>query len=230
MYATQTHSLGANRTRKVVLAFAIAAMALSGCAPSAPAPTPSAVEPDPLVTPTAEPAPEVEHYATTLVITGQSVSVLDETSAVIVELPYTSDGVAAATSLAAALGVDPTATAVGGTNCSRPGTLYDWGGFELHSAGVITMAPDASFSVLADAATTVGISVEGPHGLQVGATTADILAADPAMLNYDYGFGITMFALDIRSGVGFDTVVTQGAVQGGALVGIQSPVFILGDC
>lgn len=207
-------------------------MSLSGCTPSAPSPSasPSAAKPTPSESASAEPTPEVVHHAASLIITAQGVSVLDETDTIMVEIPYTSEGVAAATSIGDALGVAPVATAVAGGTCSRPGMTFDWGGFKLHSAGVITMGGDAAFSVSADSAVTAGVGVFGPHDLQVGATTAQLLAADPAMVNYDYGFGITMFGLDIRSGSGFDAVVTQGAVEGGTLQRMQSPVYILGDC
>jgi len=215
---------------KLTAIAALGVLALSGCMPSAPIPAsvPSVVEPDASSAATAEPAPVP--VAASLVISGLGISVLDETSTVMVDIPFGTDGAAAAAELAVALGVEPTETTVTGSDCQRPGTLYDWGGFALESAGTITMAPPGVFSVAADAATAAGVAVYGPHNLQVGARIATVLAADPGGVSYDYGDGWALVALDATDESGFDVTGTRGVVYDEVLTVIEAPVYVFGDC
>ena len=206
---------------------------LGGCMPGAPIPlaSPSAAESGVLGTPTAEP----EHIpvATSLIISGSGVAVLDETATVMVDIPFTTDGATAAAELAVALGAEPTETAMEGSPfCRLPYTEYNWGGFVLQSDRDIedTGTPPAGFIAIAEEAITAGVAVYGPHNLQVGATLAEVLAADPGGVSRDYGNGLVYVALDVTGGSGVDVTGTQGIVSDEVLTVMLSPVYVFGDC
>lgn len=209
----------------------LGAVILGGCTPGAPIPlaSPSAAESGVLGTPTAEP----EHIpvATSLIISGSGVAVLDETATVMVDIPFTTDGATAAAELAVALGAEPTETAMAGSpDCRWPYTEYNWGGFVLESDIEDTGTPPAGFKAVAEGAITAGVAVYGPHNLQVGATLAEVLAADPGGVSRDYGGGFVAVALDVTGGSGVDVTGTQGLVFDEVLTVMSSPEFVFGDC
>jgi hypothetical protein len=215
-----------------------AAVALSGCFPTGGTSTPSPVASE-STTATAEatPTPDPTVAApvpTTLVISAANITVLDETSAVIITIPYTTAGFEAADQLSAALGTVPSSSSNGGGNCQRAGTSYDFGGFKLEGAGTITMAPPAVFSVNATgSATATGVLIKGPANVTVGTPLADVLAAIPGATATDMGFGNSFLDMELTADsptTGFDQTGVLGVVNGGALTQISAPVYIFGDC
>jgi hypothetical protein len=228
------YGVGMTATRSLTTAFAVVALlALSGCTPGTPTPsaTPSSATPSAIATPTPTPTP-VAPVAASVVVTATSISVLDASSTVIVDIPFTTNGDDAADQLALALGATPVETVRADTTCARPGTEYDFGGLRVDGAGTITTAPPAIFSVHVDtAATATGVAITGPAGVQVGDALADLIAAIPAAVPTDGGFGNTYLNLDSLGGAGGpDEIGMLGIVTGGVLVTMLSPVYIFGDC
>lgn len=222
------------RSSTALLALAVAAaVALSGCTPGEPDPTPdptpsgsASASPTPSATPTPEPTVAAP-VPTTLTVSATSITVLDETAAVIIDIPFTTNGDAAAVQLAEALGATPATTVATGGSCRRAGTIYDFGGFELDGAGTITMVPPAVFSVTARAAsTTAGVAITGPAGVQVGQSAADVIAAIPSADDIDS----TLLTLQLLGGTGPDINGVAGYNDGGTLVSFFAPVYIFGDC
>ena len=118
-------------TRSATAAFValLSVVALSGCLPGTP--IGEASEPPVTPTPSETPVTEVTEAApvpTSVVVSASSITVLDETSTLIVSVPFSSDGTDAATLLTEALGVTPSVTTNGSGTCSRPGSTFVWGG------------------------------------------------------------------------------------------------------
>ena len=91
----------------------LSVVALSGCLPGTPIGEGS--EPPVTPTPSETPVPEVTEAApvpTSVVVSASSITVLDETSTLIVSVPFSSDGTDAATLLTEALGVTPSSVAI----------------------------------------------------------------------------------------------------------------------
>jgi hypothetical protein len=223
------------RTRSAAALFTVSVatlLALSGCTPPVtdPTPTPSATGSTATATPTPTPTPTPTVAApvpTTITVSATSITVLDETSATIVDIPFTTGGDAAAAQLAEALGTTPATSASGSGSCRREGTIYDFGGFELDGAGTITMAPPAAFSVRVSApSTSAGVAVRGPAGVQVGQSADEVIAAIPSADDVDSHILI----LEFLGGSGPDITGVEGYNDGGTLTGIFSPVYIFGDC
>jgi hypothetical protein len=209
-------------------AMIVAVAALAGCTVS-PAPgstvTPSASE---TVAPTATPTPPpVAPTATSIVISGHSVTVLAAGSTVLADIPFTVDGPTAVAQLSLALNANPVTTDVAAGTCSREGQKFTWGGFILAGAGDITKAPDSLFSVHAIGATaSPGVAVYGPAQVQVGMSQADVLAAIPTAVPSG---GIA--ALETVSGAGTpDEIGVVGYIDGGSLKSIGSQLYLFGDC
>jgi hypothetical protein len=209
-------------------------LALSGCTPPVadPTPTPSATGSTAVATATATPTPTptptvAAPVPTTIIVSGTSITVLDETSATIVDIPFTMSGDAAAEQLIDALGATPDISTVTAGSCRREGTIYDFGGFELDAAGTITMAPPAVFSVRVKApSTSAGVAVRGPAGVQVGQSAVDVIAAIPSADDVDSH----ILVLEFLGGSGPDITGVEGYNDGGTITGIFAPVYIFGDC
>lgn len=205
---------------------------LSGCA-SEPAPgstaTPSAAAastPAVTATPTPTPTP-VAPSASSIVISGHSVTVLAAGPTVLADIPFTTDGPTAVAQLSIALNANPVTTDVPAGTCSRGGQRFTWGGFIVAGAGDITKAPSSVFSVHAlGASASPGVAVFGPGHVQVGMSAADILAAIPTAVPSG---GIA--SLETVSGGGTpDEIGVAGFIDGGSLKSISSLVYINGDC
>lgn len=212
-------------------------LVLSACAPASSPTTSSPATPKPTVTvadaasPTSTPTPTSEvPVAATVAVSATSIAVLDAASTVIVDIPFTTNGDAAADQLAAALGAVPVETLRAQAPCARAGTLYDFGGFVIDGPGGITAA--AEFTVLITSATTAGgVTVRGPGGLQIGASLADALAAIPGSVPPEEFDGVAVLTFEASSGAGtFDEAGIFGRFDGGSLVFIGGPVYIFGDC
>jgi hypothetical protein len=226
------------RSRITLLLVVVATLTgLTGCVPTGPTPsaTPTATTsptPSASATPsvTATPTP-VAPVATTLEVSATGIKVLDASSSVIIDIPFTTNGDTAAAQLETALGVSPALNSVAQSNCRRPGNIYDFGGFELDGAGTITTASPAVFSVIVRAATTSnGVFVRGPGGVQIGGSEADVLAANPGSVVSSSPGLDTYFNLQATPGSAIDGSGVLGIGRGGALAVMEAPVFIFGDC
>jgi hypothetical protein len=223
-------------TRSATAAIAaLSLVLLSACAPTTPATTSSTATPTPTATvadaasPTPTPTPDVP-VAATVAVSASSIAVLDAASTVIVDIPFTTNGDAAADQLAAALGAVPVETVRAQAPCARAGTLYDFGGFVIDGPGGVTRA--AEFTVLITSATTAGgVAVRGPGGIQIGASLADALAAIPGSVPPEEFDGVAVLTFEAISGAGtFDEAGIFGRFNGGSLVFIGGPVYVFGDC
>jgi hypothetical protein len=168
--------------------------------------------------------------ASSIVISGSAITVLGG-STVIATIPYSTDGATASGQLTTALGAGPALTVVAEATCTRAGTNYDWGGFQLVGSGDATRAPGSIFTVTASSTVaSPGVSIVGPGGVHVGTTEADLMAALPSATFTDDGFGNNLYNLESTGGSGPDATGVLGIVTGGALIYIVSPVYISGDC
>jgi hypothetical protein len=225
---TTTRSTGAS------LIAVLSVLALSACFPGAPVATPTiAASPSATVAPEPEPTEEAPEpvAAANIVISAFDVKVFDADVNTLVTIPFTTDGVTAANQLTEVLGETPIVTVIEQTNCRRAGSEYAWGDFVLESAGTITMAPGASFSVGTTGETTAsGIQVETTNGWHVGVPVANIIAALPGVPMDDGGTGFVRIELEHAGGAGFDTTGVLAVGQDGTVVNIASPVYTFGDC
>ncbi len=217
----------AKRVTALAALVLVAAASLTGCDPT---PEP---DPTPTVSETTDPAtPEPEETVaapvpTTITVSATSLSVLDETSSVIVDIPFTTNGDTAASMLSEALGTAPTTSVTTGSNCRRAGTIYDFGGLELDGAGEITMVPPAVFTIRVNAAATAGgLAITGPSGVHVGQSVADVVAAIPSSDD----ISTNPLVLEHLGGSGPDVNGVSGWAEGSALAHMFAPVYIFGDC
>lgn len=222
------------RSTGVSLIAVLSVLALSACFPGAPVVAPTGAEaPSDSASPTPEateeaPAPVA---AANIVISAFDIKVFDADVNTLVTIPFTTDGVTAANQLTEALGETPIVTEIAQTNCRRAGSEYAWGDLVLVSAGSITMAPGASFTVGATGATTAsGVDVETTNGWHVGVPLANILAALPGAITDDNGAGWVRVELEHAGGAGFDTTGVLAVAQDGTVTNIASPVYTFGDC
>lgn len=170
-----------NRIRTLLLGLttAAAAIALTGCATSAPADDASGT-PSPSTSASAEPA------VATVRIGAADVKLLDADGTELTALPYTStadDLVAAYTD---AFGVEPTEEAYPGHIEEQPGTDYVWESFTLRVLEPNASVPDQNLVNYVVTAAKVGdIAITaGADDVTVGATVADVVpgpgsSADP---------------------------------------------------
>jgi hypothetical protein len=222
------------RSTGVSLIAVLSVLALSACFPSAPVVSPTAAEtPSESATPSPEATEEAPDpiAAANIVISAVDIKVFDADVNTLVTIPFTIDGVTAANQLTAALGETPTVTVIEQTNCRRAGSEYAWGDFVIVSAGSITMAPGASFTVAATGeATASGIHVETTNGWHVGVPVANIIAALPGAPTDDNGAGFVRVELEHAGGAGFDTTGVLAVAKDGTVINIASPVYTFGDC
>ncbi len=227
-------NMNTTRSTGASLIAVLSVLALSACFPGTPAPTLTPVAPP---SESAAPAPDVTEaapapvVAANVVISATSVTVFDAGVNTLVSVPFTTDGVTAANQLTAALGETPTVAAIAGSGCRRAGSEFKWGGLTLISAGAITMAPGAVFSVVTDGATTgSGINIETTNGWHVGVPVADVIAALPGAVMDDNGAGWIRIALENSGGAGPDVTGVLAVSKDGPIINISSPVYIFGDC
>jgi len=216
----------------LLAAVVVGVAALAGCT-VAPSPastvTPSAsVTPVPTVsaTPTPTPTP-VALTASSIVISGHSITVLAAGPTVLADIPFTTDGATAAAQLGAALNASPVTSSVAAGTCTREGQKYTWGSFILAGAGDITKAPGSVFSAHAiGASASPGVAVYGPGQVQVGMSTADVLAAIPTAV---LSGGIVSLET-VSDGGTPNEIGVVGFIDGGTLKSIGSLLYINGDC
>lgn len=213
-------------------------LAVTGCGPTSStastATPPAATTVTPAATPTPTPTPTPTApalIATSIVISGRSLTVLAAGPTVLADIPFTTDGASAAAQLTSVLGASPTTTTVVASTCRRSGTNYTWGALELQGSGFVTMAPPALFTVSATGGlASAGVTVLGPGQVKVGMPAAGVSAALPSAPSAPDGFGNTIFTLEKVGGAGADTTGVLGVVTAGALARIVSSIYIFGDC
>jgi hypothetical protein len=225
----------------------VSVLALSGCftvtpvsdtASSTPTPTASEASPTPTASaggvtpePAPAPAPAPAVAADKVVISAVDIKVFDAAVNTLATIPYTGDPIAAANELTATLGETPTITTIVQTNCRRAGSEYAWGGLVLVTAGTITSAPGAVFSISTTSATTGGgVDVKTTNGWYVGVPLANIVAALPSAPKDDGGGGFARIELEHLGGSGADTTGVLAVAQSGTVTTIASPVYTFGDC
>jgi hypothetical protein len=188
--------------------FAVIALLLAGltaCSPRPADPHPTA-EP-----PTIEsPGPAATSGPVTLIpesvrITAHSVSVGSTTEALIEEVPYTTDVAIAVDLLSEAIELEPTVSAIAGTECSAAATAWTWGGFRIVSPAL--RGDELGVNFMAQALgpeTSNGLFTEFRHTDTVGATLADVIAhnagSDDEVLSDDLGGGHEIAMLDRQDG------------------------------
>lgn len=216
----------------------LSVLALSACFTGTPTATPT-VPPTAAASPSETVAPEPEATeeaplqvaAANVVISATGVTVFDSDVLTLASIPYTMNAITAANLLTESLGETPVITEIAQTNCRRAGSEYAWGDLVLVTAGTITMAPGAIFTVSATGATTGGgVVVETTNGWHVGVPVANVIAALPGVPMDDNGAGWVRIELEHASGTGFDSAGVLAVGQDGTITGIHSPVYTFGDC
>lgn len=211
---------------------ALSVFTLSGCAPAAPTAEPDPTLASPTESTTPEPEPTVaEPVPTTIVISAASISVFDETSTLIIDLPYDGGGELAAGMLTDVLDETPSVVSYESDSCQAAGSTYSWGGLSIFTSGTIIKAPGAAFTVQASSSETpAGVQVFGPNDLQVGASLADVVAADPGAIGDEPFEGTHRITLEYSGGAGPDVTGVLGVAVDDTLHTISSPLYIFGDC
>jgi hypothetical protein len=167
---------------------------------------------------------------------GDSVSVEAADGTVIVDVPFSTDAASAATQLGAAIGVPATVTtSAANETCAAETTHYGWGGLEFHVPGGYAAAPGAAFVATArGAATGNGLAILMPNGLGVGASTTDVLAAQPGVPAEGEPTADSVVYFDVKSGhpLGdMDTFYGAAALaNGGVITSLVSPIYYYYDC
>ena len=193
-----------------------------------------ATTPNPLPTDTSASSPspttEVpEPVATTLSVSATGLTVLDENSLVMVDIPFVTAADVAAAQLTDVLGAAPSVTEQTESNCLRGGTLYSFEGFTLDATGTITIQP-AAFSILVTAPTTTGgVALVGPAGTHVGQPVSEVLAAIPDAAGYGFLVLQNTGTADNPTGVGGDIFDDAGYATDN-VTRILSPVVLAPDC
>ncbi|MEO7349676.1 MAG: hypothetical protein ABIW32_07455 [Terrimesophilobacter sp.] len=218
-----------------IVAMATMLLALTACDPativSTPAPTASATAmptspPTPTPTPAAVPA--------SVIVDGDSVSVIDSAGALMIDIPFSTNPATAVAQLNGALGVDGVSTTLPATGCFHQRPQATWGGLSFIWGDDWQRAPGAQFlaSVLGPESTS-GVEVTIPSGQMVGSSQADTLAGNPGAHVDDFGAWISLH-YDIKSGVsGGNPDTYYGAyalIDGGVLKSFASPIHYDYDC
>lgn len=224
-----------SRTSGAVLLAVLSVFSLSGCLPGDPivGSTPTLARPTPTPTSTPDPEPTVaEPIPTSVVISAASIAVLDETSTVIIDIPFTTNGTTAGNQLAEALGVAPEVVSFPVADCFPAGSAFRWDGLTLLTAGSAEMASGQVFEVTASSAvTSAGIAVYGPQSLQVGASLDEVNAAVPGAFSEFVAGGDGVVGLETYIDPRWsDLVGVRGSISAGALFTITSPIGIAPTC
>ncbi len=220
------------REASAALIAALSVFALSGCIAVEPiiGPTPTIA----LRTATSTPTPEPTVAApvpTSVVISAASITVLDETSTVIIDIPFTTNGTTAGNQLAEALGATAEVRSYDGDICYPAGSSFIWDNLVILTSGSAEIAAGQVFEVQATGARTNGaIAVYGPHSLQVGASLAAVNAAVPGAVSEFVEEGLGSVGLEAYSDARGYLVGARGAIFEGALHSITSPITIIPTC
>ena len=172
---------------RFICAIAGISLVLTGCASSAPAPSDGGTSAatatrtaEPTATPTPVPVPDT--VAARILVTGSTVSVLNEAGDVLQDVPFSTDGATAAALLSAAIGVEP-AVSTGSTCNVENVAFYTWGSFSIHSP-IEYAEPGDLYSIFVDGpATSNGLTLEAAPHVVIGDTIAELLAAAPGTLD-----------------------------------------------
>ena len=176
-----------NSRDRFICAIAGISLVLTGCASGAPAPSDGGTSAatatrtaEPTATPTPVPVPDT--VAARILVTGSTVSVLNEAGDVLQDVPFSTDGATAAALLSAAIGVEPALSTAFYCN-DDTGTQYDWGSFQIVSPAIYA-EPSVLYSIIVAApATSNGLTLEAAPHVVVGDTIAELLAAAPGTLD-----------------------------------------------
>lgn len=211
---------------------ALSVFVLSGCVGVDPivGSTPTIAPRTATSTPTPEPT-VAEPVPTSVVISAASITVLDETSSVIIDIPFTTNGTTAGNQLAEALGATPEVRTFDGDICFPAGSSFVWDNLVILTSGSAEIAAGQLFEVQASGArTNGGIEVYGPHSLQVGASLAAVNAAVPGAVSEFIREGEGSVGLEAYSDARGYIVGVRGGIFEGALHSFTSPITIIPTC
>ena len=170
---------------RFICAIAAISLVLTGCASGAPAPLDggtSAATATRTAEPSATAVPVPDTVAARILVTGSTVSVLNEAGDVLQDVPFSTDGATAAALLSAAIGVEPALSTAFYCN-DDTGTQYDWGSFQIVSPAIYA-EPSVLYSIIVAApATSNGLTLEAAPHVVVGDTIAELRAAAPGTLD-----------------------------------------------
>ena len=224
------------RVAALALVALISAASLTACdsSPVEPGPTSpetaSPASPDPTTSSTPDPST----VADVITISGSGVGVIAINSELIVQIPFTTDGAAAAALLSEAIGVEPVVAEFSGTGsgCDADYRTYDWSGLQFRSPGHITTPVGQLFNAIVTAQeTSGGVELATVSHQHIGTVTADFVSAVGGVANDD-GSGTTYIYFD-RQNPGdsdFDAWGAFAVASGGVVYSITSPLYFYGDC
>lgn len=176
------------RATSLLIGLSIAAVALTGCAPSA-EPTPSqtsspTTQPS---TPTTEESP-APAAAASIVFSASTLQIIDSAGVTMSEHNYFEPTAGVVDVLTEAFGSEPIVADYDSRADSPGGTSYDWGGFELRDGEWNTEAPYyTEFNVFVTAATVGGLALSTNDGVSVGDSFSAVAAANPDHVESDAG-------------------------------------------
>ncbi len=198
-------------------------------------PTPSAtVMPTsaPTAAPTAAPTPVV--VPASVVVDGDSVSVMDSGGGTILDIPFSTDPVTAVAQLNGVIGLAGTPSTLPSSGCFHERQQVTWGGLSFIWGDDWQRAPGALFiASVRGPESASGVAVTLPSGQKVGSSKADTLAGNPGAHTDDFGAWINLH-YDVKSGVSGgnpDNYYGAGAViESGILKSFASPIHYDYDC
>lgn len=169
-----------------------------------------------------------------IVLDGDSVSVKTSDGGVIVDIPFATDPMTAVTQLNQAIGLDATVTTLPESQCFHERQQATWGGLDIIWGVDWQRAPGALFlATVGSLEATSGVRVTLPSGQSIGATEAEVLAANSGAPVFDNGYWKDLH-YDVKSGsYPGDPDTYYGAyalIQGGVLSGFSSPIHYFYDC
>lgn len=186
----------------------------------------------PSSTPTPTPTPVAA--AASVIVDGDSVSVIDSGGALMVDIPFSTDPATAVAQLNSAIGLDGVPTTLPATGCFHQRPQATWGGLSFIWGDDWQRAPGSLFlASVKGPESASGVPITIPSGQKVGSSQADTLAGNPSAHVDDFGAWINLH-YDIKSGVSGgnpDTYYGAGAViEGGVLKSFASPIHFNYDC
>lgn len=164
-------------------------------------------------------------------VNAHSVSVGSENQSQLIEIPFTTSIVTAASQLSATIGVEPTVTAVAANACAPATSRYDWGGIQFYTdVPWSDSLGGATYLVSVTApATRDGLRVEA-DGQIVGTPLADVLAHVPGSQSGDRGEGHIEAVIDPQQDASWGVIMH---VQAGTVTDFIAPgqfIFGHGTC
>jgi hypothetical protein len=227
----------ANRILGLGAVFALS-LGLAACGPGTPAdpvadPTISA-DPTPLAEPTPIETPDIRDSIASIVVDGDSVSVLTDDGTAYLDLPFENDVESVIAQLSDALRLPEARSTLPSGTCFPERPQATWGGLTIIWGSDWQRPPGAQFLVSVDAATTTnGIAITLPSGQAIGAPESEVLAAAPDAYTTDYGAWRTLHydeASGTPTGNPDDYWGAIAVMEDGRLTTFSSPIRYFYDC